>query len=107
MRVQVGPEQAQVGQAEGGQQDRVARVDVDPVGGVPGGGDAQGRDRATRRLGQPGLGPVLVEGGVALLGRLGGRRRGHPDDPQQDRDGKDDSNEPAHLVTSRVGSSSW
>ncbi|HET7517017.1 MAG TPA: hypothetical protein VFN05_04835 [Actinomycetes bacterium] len=59
MGVQVGPEQAQVGQAAVGQEDGVAGVDVDPVGGVPGRGRGQGRDRGAGRLVQPGLGPVL------------------------------------------------
>ena len=91
--VQVGPEQAQVGQAQGAEQDRVAGVDVDPVGGVLAGGHGQGLDGGAGRLVEPGLGPVLVDGGMALRGRLGRRRGGHGERPQQGRGGDDDTHE--------------
>ena len=56
--VQVGPEQPQVGQAQGAEQDRVAGVDVDPVGGVLAGGDGESLDEGAGRVVEPGLGPV-------------------------------------------------
>ena len=69
----------------------------------------QGLELAAGLYGPPGTARwfLAFQNPAELLGRLGGRRCGQPEGPQQGRGGKDDPHEPAHLVTSRVGSSSW